>query len=291
VHYAAPRRLVTVNILITGCSTGIGLATALHLASKGHSVFAGVRNPEGPAPNGTGIRVVRIDVDDDDSVRDGVAEVLAAAGHIDVLVNNAGVGGGGPVEIAPLARARQTFETNYFGAVRMMQAVLPGMRERRAGMIVNVTSVAGRVSMACHTHYAASKFALEALSESMAAEVYPLGIRVAIIEPGVVLTPIFSKSSRSKLDPGPYEAPMRRLGQFFQKQLENPTMPEEVALAIEHAITTKEPKLRYLVGKDAKALVRGRARMTDEQAVAMHAGSDDEYFAAMEKAFETNMFR
>ena len=182
--------------LITGTSTGIGLATALHFGRQGHDVWAGVRNPaaatelrEAIERERLPVRVVALDVDDAGSVQRGVAEVLDKAGRIDVLVNNAGIGGGGPIEDVPVDWVKTLFETNYFGVLRVIQAVLPGMRERRAGAIVNVSSVAGRLAIAGHGHYSAVKHALEAMSEALAQEVQRFGIRVAIVEPGVVVTP------------------------------------------------------------------------------------------------------
>lgn len=289
------------TILITGCSSGIGLATARHFAGKdgGKSwkVFAGARSPEKAdalraAAGELDMSVVQVDVTSDESVRACVARVLEAGRHIDVLVNNAGIGGGGPVELASLERGHGTFETNYFGPVRMVQAVLPSMRERQSGTIVNVTSLAGRLALAGHGHYAASKWALEAMSECLASEVKPHGIRVAVIEPGVVLTPIFSKSSTPLTEYGAYQAPVRRLWALFGKQLEKPTQPGDVAAAIEHAVETDEPKLRYLVGTDAKALMAGRAQLSDEEWVAAQGLADDgEYFAAMEKLMGGGLFR
>ena len=266
------------NVLITGCSTGIGLATALYFARNGHRVIAGARRPD-EATNlhaVEGITPVRLDVDSDDSVR----EAVDAAGAVDVLVNNAGIGGGGPVELARLERAKRTFETNYFGAVRMIHAVLPGMRGHGAGAIVNVTSMAGRVALPAHSHYCASKFALDALSESLAAEVLPFGIRVAIVEPGVILTPIFSKSRTMKLeDLHPYEKSVRRLRGLFDSQLKTPTMPDAVAEAIYQAVVTETPQLRYVVGPDAHALLAVRSRLSDEEWVRLHAIEDDAEFA------------
>jgi NAD(P)-dependent dehydrogenase (short-subunit alcohol dehydrogenase family) len=223
-----------------------------------------------------GVTPVRLDVDSDDSVREAVAQ----AGPVDVLVNNAGIGGGGPVELARLERAKRTFETNYFGALRMIQAVLPGMRAQGSGAIVNVTSMAGRVPLPGHSHYCASKFALDALSETLAAEVRPLGIRVAIVEPGVVLTPIFSKSRIMKLeDLHPYEMCIRRLRRLFDSQLrKKPTMPEEVAEAIAQAVFTTEPRLRYLVGRDAEVLSALRTRLSDEEWIRLHTIVDDREF-------------
>ena len=286
------------HTLITGSSSGIGLATALHFARKGHRVFASLRDPDAAAglqraaADGLPLTLVRLDVTDDASVARGVAEVLSQAGHIDVLVNNAGIGGSGPVERASLERARQTFETNYFGAVRMIRAALPGMRDRRSGAIVNVTSIAGRIALPAHSHYAASKFALEALSEGLAAEVRPFGIRVAIVEPGVIPTPILSKRPANLPSPAPYETPVRRLSRYFQKQLVEPTPVEAVAEAIEHAATTDSPRLRYLVGKDAHALMRGRAQLSDEQWIAGHAlEGDEDFFDFMKASMGTDLFR
>ena len=282
--------------LITGSSTGIGLETALHLAKHGYRVFASARNPEASEGlrNAKGrVETVRLDVDDDVSVRRAVSETLERAGRIDVLVNNAGVGGGGPIEVTPLERARQTFETNYFGAIRMIQAVVPGMRERRSGVIVNVTSVAGRVVLAAHSHYAASKFALEAASESLAQELAPYGVRVAVVEPGVVLTPIFDKGGSKQLDPElPSMAAVRRLWALFAAQLQNPTLPIACAETIRRAIEDPQPKLRYAVGRDADLYLAGRARLTDEEWIAASAIEDDEaYFDRMREIFGADLYR
>lgn len=285
------------TVLITGCSSGIGLVTAQHFARKGWKVFAGARSPETAealqaAASEHGMHIVRVDVTSAESVAACVGEVLREGGHIDVLVNNAGIGGGGPVELASLERGHGTFETNYFGPVRMMKAVLPSMRERRSGTVVNVSSLAGRLALAGHGHYAASKWALEAITECVASEVKPFGIRVALIEPGVVLTPIFAKSSTPLTAYAPYEAAVRRLWTLFGKQLEKPTQPSDVAAAIEHAVETAEPKLRYLVGDDARALVAGRGSVSDEQWVAAQGHADDAaFYEAMERLMGAGVFR
>ncbi len=183
------------SALITGTSTGIGLETARLFAQRGYRVYAGARSPaasEGlqrAVAEGLFITPIVLDVDQDDSVHDAVARV----GPVDVLVNNAGIGSAGAVELMPMEEIRAIFETNVFGAVRMLQAVLPSMRQRRAGAIVNVTSMMGRITLPCHGFYAATKFALSAISETLAMEVKRLGVRVAIIEPGVILTPIWGK--------------------------------------------------------------------------------------------------
>jgi NAD(P)-dependent dehydrogenase (short-subunit alcohol dehydrogenase family) len=287
------------NILITGTSTGIGLETATHFARKGHRVFASARNPEG-APDlqtavasGLPITTLRIDVTDDASVREGVTFVLEHAGHIDVLVNNAGIGGSGPVELVPIERAHEIFDTNYFGAVRMIQAVVPSMRERRSGAIVNVTSVAGVVTVAAHGHYCASKRALEAITDALAAELRPFGIRVAAVEPGVILTPIFGRHPKRKIeDFAPYEAPVRRLWQYFATQLKHPALPDVVAAAIEDAAFGSSERVRYVVGKDAEGLIRARQKASDEEWVRVQVIQDDEaHYDAMAQLMEGEFFR
>jgi len=292
-------------VLITGTSTGIGLATALHFARKRHEVYASLRHPETArelsqaiADEQLPVTLVTLDVNNDASVQRGVDEVLRQAGHIDVLVNNAGIARSGAIEEVPLEIAKQVFETNYFGAIRMIQAVLPTMRARCSGTIVNVTSLAGRVALAAHGHYCASKFALEAASELLAQEVCAFNIRVAIIEPGVILTPIFTKGRepREALPHNPlsayYADHLRRLRMLFQRQLQQPTLPAAVAEAIEHAVTTNQPRLRYLVGEDARILLRGRQQTTDEEWVGNgRPMTDEEYCDTMCKRYGVDLYR
>jgi NAD(P)-dependent dehydrogenase (short-subunit alcohol dehydrogenase family) len=180
------------SALITGTSR---LETALLFAQRGFRVYAGARNPaasqglQRAVADGLSLTPIALDVDRDESVRQAVAQV----GPVDVLVNNAGIASSGAVELMPIEEIRAMFETNVFGAVRMMQAVLPSLRERHAGAIVNVTSIAGRIALPCSGYYAATKSAVAALTEALAMEVRPFGIRVANIEPGVILTPIWGK--------------------------------------------------------------------------------------------------
>jgi NAD(P)-dependent dehydrogenase (short-subunit alcohol dehydrogenase family) len=280
-------------VLVTGSSTGIGLATAVHFARLGHDVHAGVRNPatagelhRAIATEGLGIRLVTLDVDDATSVARAVADVHERSGRVDVLVNNAGIGGGGPIGDVPVEWAKTLFETNYFGAVRMIQAVLPGMRERRAGAIVNVSSIAGRLAIAGHGHYSAVKHALEAMSEALAQEVIAFGIRVAIVEPGVVVTPIFTKARRFADPASPYVVHVRRLLLFYQMQMKAPSQPEDVARVIHEAATTDDPRVRYPVGKDAELLIAGRRRLSDEDYVATgHDMPDDAYLDLMRRRY------
>ncbi len=267
---------------ITGTSTGIGLETALHFARQGYRVFAGARNPAAVEkhPN---ILAVKLDVDQDESVREAVGRVWQEAGAIDVLVNNAGVGLAGAVEYVPLEKVRAAFETNFYGAVRMMRAWLPSMRERRAGAIVNVTSVMGHLTLGCHGFYAATKFALAAVSESLAVEMKPFGVRVAIIEPGTILTPIWKKAGTLMPKEHPYGLTLGRLWRLFDAQLAAAAMPGVVARAIYEAVHTGEPKLRYAVGVDAEVMVAARDRLSAAEWVELQSEPDEEKFLARAK--------
>lgn len=258
-------------IIVTGASTGIGQATALHLASKGHKVFAGVRSPdkvdelrEKIAADGLTVNIIQLDITDDDSVEKAIKTIMDDAGRIDALVNNAGIGGGRAVEETPLEEVREVFETNYFGTVRMLHAVTPIMREQRAGRIVNMGSLAGRMVFGCHGHYSAAKWALEGLSEALAFEIAEYNVRVAIIEPGSVPTPAWEKGKPPPAD-SHYMNSMQRLGQWATHTMKNPAMPVEVAEAIAHAIESDNPRFRYPVGQDAIENLAGRASVTDEE--------------------------
>ena len=281
--------------LVTGTSTGIGLATALHFARRGRQVVATMRNPAKAGSLETAAReeklplVVRqLDVTRPESIARAVTATVEREGPIDVLVNNAGIGGATPLELTPEDEHRAMFEANYWGPIRMIQAVLPSMRERRTGCIVNVTSIAGRVATPNQIAYSASKHALDAASEALAHEVAAFGVRVAIIEPGVIQTAIFENSAgATRYDKhSPYRQIMRRNGKVFAAGFRNPGRPEAVAGAIWEAVTTDRPRLRYLVGADAEGLAAGRARISDEEWVAMGAGLDDaEYNARFKRYF------
>jgi NAD(P)-dependent dehydrogenase (short-subunit alcohol dehydrogenase family) len=276
--------------LITGTSTGIGLETALYFARQGYRVFAGARKPEvvERRPN---IVPVKLDVNQDESVRGCVAEVLEEAGSIDVLVNNAGVGLAGAVEMVPPERVREMFETNFYGAVRMMQAVLPSMRERRSGTVVNVTSMMGHVTLGRHGFYSATKFALAAVSESLAIEMKVFGVRVAIIEPGVILTPIWKKAEALMPEGHPYQQAMGRLFRLFGAQMDGGTKPDAVARGIYDAVQEGATKLRYAVGVDAEAIMAARDRMTAGEWVALLTEEDEERFVSKaEVAFGVDLY-
>ena len=258
-------------ILVTGSSTGIGQETALHMARKGHDVYAAVRSPDTAtelkeliAAENLPVTVIRLDLVDPASVKSAVAEIMQRSGRIDALVNNAGIGGGRAVEETPIAEAREIFETNYFGNVNVLLEVTPIMREQKSGRIVTVGSLAGRVVMGCHAHYSASKWAMEGLSEALAQEMAEFNVKVAIIEPGCVLTPIWGKGSLPT-EPSPYQNSLQRLGRFFEFGLRRPAMPTDVASAIAHAIESDKPHFRYPVGPDAEETIAARAKVSDDE--------------------------
>lgn len=272
--------------VVTGTSTGIGYATALHLAANGYRVFAGMRNLAKAGPLREDARkadlpveVIELDVTSSDSVDRAFAQV-AARGPVEVLVNNAGIGGATPLELVPEDEHRAMFETNYFGAIRCIQAVLPGMRERRRGAIVNVTSIAGLIATANQAPYSASKFALECAGEALAIEVRRFGVRVVNVEPGVIMTKIFENSAAAtRYDKtSPYKQTMRRNGKLFAAGFRAAAQPEEVARTILEAITTPSYKLRWPVGADALGLAAGRPKLSDEQFIALGDELDDDEY-------------
>lgn len=278
------------QVLITGSSSGIGFATALAFGRAGHKVAATMRSPNGApdlanvaARENLAITVFSMDVDSDASVSDGIGRVVKEAGAIDVLVNNAGIERTGSVEEIPLSEFRAVMETNYFGALRCIQAVLPAMRQRRSGCIINVTSVAGRFANSPFAPYTASKFALEALSESLAQEVKPFNIRVAIVEPGIIDTRM-SRHVGVAQDPSPYPQ-QRRTAALFAAALKNPTPPSVVAEKVLEIAVSNTWQLRHLVGPDAAPFVGWRQSMSDEQWVDLGALDDNAWYDRVKADF------
>ncbi|MBA2291633.1 MAG: SDR family oxidoreductase [Gemmatimonadales bacterium] len=281
------------TVLITGTSTGIGMATALAFGRAGHRVVATMRNPtaapglaEAAAREKLSVTVLPMDVDADASVRDGIARAERAVGAIDVLVNNAGIERMGSVEELPLSEFRAVMETNYFGVIRCTQAVLPAMRERRSGCIINVASVAGHVASAPMAAYAASKFALEALSECLAQEVASFNIRVAIVEPGIIDTQM-SRHIGVASAPSPY-AQQRRMAALFATALQAPVPPSVVAEKILEIAVGDTPQLRHPVGPDAEPFLGWRRSMSDETWVALGALDDAAWYDRIEADFGMN---
>ena len=271
------------TVLITGSSTGIGLATALAFGRAGHTVAATMRNPaRAPelanvaARDRLPITVYTMDVDSDTSVSESIARIGKDLGSIDVLVNNAGIERMGSVEHLPLADFRAVMETNYFGVIRCIQAILPAMRARRSGCIINIASVAGHIAMSPMASYAASKYALEALSECLAQEAKPHNIRVAIIEPGIIDTAM-SRHIGTADGPAPHPHQIRNAA-LFATALTNPAPPSVVAEKVLEIATTPTWQLRHPVGPDAAPFLGWRSQMSDEAWVDFGALDDDAWY-------------
>ncbi|MEX0786710.1 MAG: SDR family oxidoreductase [Dehalococcoidia bacterium] len=263
-------------VLITGCSSGFGKLAALHFARKGDTVYASMRNTSKAgeleqARDGENLKlnIVELDVTDDGSVSSAVKQVLDAEGKIDVLVNNAGIGAQGPVEETADEEAKEIFETNFFGALRVTRAVASKMREAKSGTIVNVSSLAGRVVPPFDGIYAASKHALEAATEALYYELHPFGVRVLAIEPGGFETSIGEtrRIPRSYTEGSPYAEYHQRFEQALTRLPGGAERGDAqvVAEAIYDAVHDDEPKLRYLVGQDAEMIGGLRKQMDDAQ--------------------------
>jgi NAD(P)-dependent dehydrogenase (short-subunit alcohol dehydrogenase family) len=231
--------------LVTGASSGIGEAIAARLAAAGMRVFGASRRPPGG-----GVEHVEMDVTDDDSVRAGVASVLAAAGRIDVLVNNAGFLCAGAVEEVPLADAQAQFATNYFGVVRVTVAVLPTMRERGTGHVITVGSLAGLVPVPFWGHYNASKFAVEGLMETLRHEVRPFGVQVAIVEPGSIRTPFYAAPHATAMDA--YARPRENAFAVMAEYTRKAPGPDVVARKVAALAADPHPPLRNRITREAR---------------------------------------
>lgn len=252
-------------VLITGCSTGIGLEAALAFARRGDTTYASMRNPAKAdllrgraAAEDLDIEVVQLDVTDDSSVAAAVASIEAHHGAIDVLVNNAGIGSSGPIETIDIDKAAAVYDTNIWGAVRTIRAALPAMRSKGSGVIINVTSVAGRVPGAAYGgFYSSSKHALGTLSEALAWEVNPYGIRVACVEPGFYSTEIFASSDWKVDSPeSAYQADQDWINDFYVKSGEaNGADPRVAGSFIAEVAHDPDAPLHNLIGEDAYMFV------------------------------------
>ncbi|MAV23140.1 MAG: short-chain dehydrogenase/reductase [Gammaproteobacteria bacterium] len=277
-------------VLVTGCSTGIGLATATLFSEGDYQVIATARNPEsseelvelGKKDN---VLLKELDVCDQVSV-DKLFDELNDF-DVDILVNNAGVGGSGSVENAGIEFAKILMETNYFGALRMIKKVIPSMRIKKSGAIINVSSQAGRRPFALMSHYCATKYALNGLSESMAHELARFNIRVTLIEPGTVITPIFGKGNSIPEDEENYSIFQGRMIRQVTKGLtELGCGPEVIAKCMVDFVTTEDPKLHYLLASDAVDNVDVYEKYGPETWVADGEILDnDEFFSVMKDRY------
>jgi NAD(P)-dependent dehydrogenase (short-subunit alcohol dehydrogenase family) len=268
--------------VVTGANSGIGRATALHLAGLGHRVYGTMRSLDKGAKlaelaeaAGGEVTPVVLDVADDDSVAAGFAQILADAGHVDVLVNNAGVGSNGGIEDVDIAAAKELFEANVWGVLRCTMAVVPSMRERRSGTIVQISSIAGRVGLPGQPVYSASKWAVEGMSENLAHDLAGFGIRVRIVEPGVTRTAILSKDVAVP-EITNHGGVYGRMMDLYATGIVANVRPEAVAETVAEAIADDSAKLRWPVAWGADALGRGRENVaSDAEWVELGTLADD----------------
>jgi NAD(P)-dependent dehydrogenase (short-subunit alcohol dehydrogenase family) len=270
--------------VVTGSSSGIGFEIALTLARNGFQTYATMRNlakseniKSIASKEKLPIHIEQLDVIDNNSVTNAIQAIVSKADRIDVLVNNAGYALAGAFEDLAIEEIKAQYETNFFGLIRTTQAVLPIMRKQKSGTIVNISSGAGRFGYPTGSAYVSTKFAVEGLSESMAYELEPLGIKVILVEPGVIKTNIANGmviAKKSQNSNSPYSQIMQKMSTSFEHMLENASSPDLVAKVVLQAVTSENPSLRYLAGKDVEMWVEAKRNM-----------SDDEFYKMMKQSF------
>lgn len=269
---------MTRTVLITGTSSGLGRATTRHFHAKGWNVIATMRTPESEAEFGQLDRMLlaRLDVQDADSIRSAVDAGIARFGRIDALVNNAGYGAFGPLEATPAEKIRRQFDVNVLGLLATTQAVLPHFRANRAGTIVNVSSMGGRIAFPLGALYHGTKFAVEGLSEALQYELAPLGVHVKVVEPGVILTDFSGRSFDFNNDPGldAYQPLVQSVMSKYGPMMANGSQPEQIAEVVYAAATDTGDQLRFEAGEDAIRTLATR-----------RAADDTTFFAGMKAQF------
>ena len=282
------------TVLVTGTSKGIGLETALAFGRAGYKVFATMRNTAMASDlkeiiknESLDISISEMNVDSDASVKKCIEAIINEHGKVDVLVNNAGIERHGSVEELSIEDFKSIMETNYFGVLRCTKSLLPIMRKNRNGCIINVASVAGHISNSPLGAYAASKFALEAVSEALAQEVKPFNIRVAIVEPGIINTQMAQDIKGAFVSKSIYPQ-VNRFGGLFAASLKTPTPPTLVAEKILEISESNTWKLRHPVGPDSEPFIQWRASMSDEQWIDWNAASDEDWYQSVEQDFGLN---
>jgi NAD(P)-dependent dehydrogenase (short-subunit alcohol dehydrogenase family) len=278
--------------LITGTSKGIGLETTLVFARAGYKVFATMRNPEMASDfkqiisnESLDIAISKMDVDSDTSVNQCINSIIEKNGQIDVLVNNAGIERHGSIEEMTIDDFEAIMNTNYLGVLRCTKSILPQMRKNHNGCIINVASVAGHIANSPLGGYAASKHALEAISEALAQEVKPFNIKVYIVEPGIINTQM---ATNIAVDSGSIYPHSKRFAGLFAASLKNPTPPSLVADKILEVAESNSWKLRHPVGPDAEPFIQWRASMSDEQWVDWNSANDEDWYKSVEQDFGLN---
>jgi len=282
------------TVLVTGTSKGIGLETSLAFGRAGYKVFATMRNTSMADDfkqiiknESLDISISEMNVDSDVSVKKCLDAIISKHGKVDVLVNNAGIERHGSVEELSMEDFKSIMETNYFGVLRCTKGLLPIMRKNRNGCIINVASVAGHISNSPLGAYAASKFALEAVSEALAQEVKPFNIRVAIVEPGIINTQM-AQNIKKASDVHSMYPQVNRFGGLFAASLKTPTPPTLVAEKILEISESNTWKLRHPVGPDSEPFIQWRASMSDEQWINWNAASDEDWYKSVEQDFGLN---
>ena len=256
--------------IVTGSSSGIGFETALDLAREGYFTYATMRNTkkgdtikEIAKKENLNLETLELDVDKEESVKNAINKIVKEKGRIDILVNNAGYGLFGCLEDISMEELKAQFETNFFGVVRVSQAVIPVMRKQKSGIIVNVSSVAGKIGFPVSPGYISSKFAIEGLSESMRYELSPFGINLIIIEPGVIKTNFMSSTKKSQKSDPAYKDITNKVIMGITMMSEMGTPAKEVANTIIKAIKSENPLPRYVVGNDAIMFLEAKKNKTD----------------------------
>jgi NAD(P)-dependent dehydrogenase (short-subunit alcohol dehydrogenase family) len=271
--------------VVTGSSSGIGYETSLALAREGFLTYATMRNLEKGSiiksesdKENLPLKIMQLDVTDDASVSQAVQSIISDSGRIDVLVNNAGYGLVGAFEDLSLDEIKQQYETNFFGVVRVTQAVIPIMRKQKSGRIINISSGAGRFGYPGGSAYVSTKFAIEGLSESLSYELDPFGIKVILVEPGVIRTNFGNVTVVAKKSQDPVSAYLsmtRKMNEVLGQLMQNGSPPSLVANVVLQAAKSDNPNLRYLAGKDVEQWVDQKKKM-----------SDNEFFNMMNQSFK-----
>jgi NAD(P)-dependent dehydrogenase (short-subunit alcohol dehydrogenase family) len=267
--------------VVTGSSSGIGFETSLLLARNGIYTYATMRNQSkseeilaNTRKDNLPLKTLLLDVTNEKSILDVIKKIIAEKGRIDILVNNAGYSLLGPLEQLQINEIKEEFETNFFGIIKLIQSVLPTMRKQRYGRIINISSLAGRIGFPFSSAYVSSKFALEGLTESLGYEIQNFGIYVILIEPGVIRTNflnsmklgknVITLQNDSNIN-SPYTEMIQKRISAFKPRFEKGSSPIEVAEVVLEAITSQDPKTRYLVGNDAMKMMEKRNDTTDEE--------------------------
>jgi short-subunit dehydrogenase len=262
--------------VITGCSSGIGFETSILLAKNGFKTYATMRNVEKgdklidiAEKENLDLKIIKLDVTDDYSIKNAINEIIQETSRIDILVNNAGNNIAGTVEDLSIEEFKEQFETNFFGLVRVTKAVLPIMRNQNSGIIVNLSSIVGKMAIPLNSAYTSSKFAVEGFSESVRYELEDFGIKVILIEPGVIKSNFYENIKMSKnslADPkSPYQPITQKIFEAFLSMIQYAFPAKIVADVILEAITSDNPKIRYAVGDDAKSITEAKKRLSDKE--------------------------